>query len=169
MKAIVAVDENWAIGYKGELLQRIPDDMKFFKKMTLGKVVVMGRETFESLPGQKPLNDRTNIVLSRNKNLEIEGGVVCHSIEELGKALNSYNSEDIFVIGGEAVYAMLLPYCNEAYVTKIESSYTADKYLVNLDADPNWELTAKSEPETYNGISYSFLKYRNIACLKSFC
>lgn len=159
MKAIVAVDLNWGIGYKGNLLQWIPEDMKFFKQMTLGKVVVMGRETFESLPGKEPLTDRVNIVLSKNKNLKNEKVTICYSLDELFNELKLYNPEDIFVIGGESIYSQLLPYCSEAFVTRIENTYLADKYFNNLDKEETWKLVSASDLKSYKNIQFSFLKY----------
>ncbi|MCX7745658.1 MAG: dihydrofolate reductase [Clostridia bacterium] len=161
MKAIVAVDLNWGIGYKGSLLQRIPEDMKFFKQMTLGKVVVMGRETFESLPGREPLKDRINIVLSKNKNFVDEKITICRSFDELFHELKKYNSDDVFVIGGESIYTQLLPYCTEAYVTKIENTYVADKYFIDLDKDEAWKLVSSSDAQTYKEIQFKFVKYVN--------
>lgn len=164
MKAIVAVDSNWGIGYRGNLLQRIPDDMKFFKHMTLGKVIIMGRETFESLPGKEPLTDRINIVLSKNLHFENEKITICRSLEELFKELDKYNLDNVFVIGGESVYNQLLPYCEEAYVTRIENKYDADKYCINLDKDKRWKLVSSSNVESFNNIRYSFWKYENNLC-----
>jgi dihydrofolate reductase len=161
MKAIVAVDLNWGIGCKGKLLQRIPEDMKFFKEMTIGKVVVMGRETFESLPNQEPLKNRTNFVLSRNKSFNNEKVIICRSLDELFRKLEKHNSDDVFVIGGESIYTQLLPYCTEAYVTKIENTYNADKYFVNLDKEETWELISESDIQTYKDIKYKFVKYVN--------
>ncbi|HOM01663.1 MAG TPA: dihydrofolate reductase [Acetivibrio sp.] len=161
MKAIVAVDLNWAIGCKGNLLERIPEDMRFFKQMTLGKVVVMGRKTFESLPGKEPLKDRVNIILSKSGDFENDKIIVCPSLDELFCELKKYNSDDIFIIGGEAVYTLLLPYCSEAYVTKIDNEYPADKYFPNLDEMGEWEQVSISEAKEYNNIRYSFLKYVN--------
>ena len=82
MNMIVAVDKNWSIGKDGHLLVSIPADQKLFREETLGKVVVMGRKTLESLPGGQPLYGRTTIVLSRNPEYRVKGAVVCHSIEE---------------------------------------------------------------------------------------
>ncbi|MDF2522541.1 MAG: dihydrofolate reductase region [Clostridiales bacterium] len=161
MKAIVAVDLNWGIGCRGNLLQRIPDDMKFFKQMTLGKVVVMGRETFESFPGKEPLKDRINIVLSKNKSFENEKVIICRELDELFHELKKYNQEDVFVIGGESIYTQLLPFCTEAYVTKIENTYEADKYFTNLDEEETWELASIGDKKIYNDIYFSFLKYVN--------
>jgi len=161
MKAIAAVDLNWGIGYKGNLLERIPEDMKFFKKTTIGKVVVMGRKTFESLPGKEPLKDRVNIILSTKGEFGDGRIKVCRSLDDLFCELKQYNEDDVFVIGGESVYSLLLPYCSEAYITKIENSYEADTYFKNLDKDESWELTYESETKTYNGIKYKFAKYEN--------
>lgn len=159
MKAIVAVDLNWGIGYKGNLLQRIPDDMRKFKQMTTGKVVVMGQETFDSLPGKEPLKDRVNIVLSNDPNFNGENIIICRSLKELFAELEQYPSDEVFVIGGESVYTQLLDYCNEIYVTKIHNKYTADKHYPNLDLMPAWQLTSTSETYKYNDISYYFVKY----------
>ena len=161
MKAIVAVDLNGGIGCKGNLLQRIPEDMKFFKQMTVGKVVVMGRETFESLPGKEPLKDRINIVLSKNENFKNEKITICRSLDELFQELKKYNLDDVIIIGGESVYTQLLPYCTEAYVTQIESKYLADKYFVDLGKEESWELVSTGDLKNYNTINYSFLKYVN--------
>jgi dihydrofolate reductase len=160
MKAIVAVDLNWGIGYRGDLLQPIPEDLKFFKRMTLGNVVVMGRETFESLPGKKPLKDRMNIVLSKNESFRNENIIICRSLDELFQRLINYNTDNVFVIGGEKIYSQLLPYCTEVYVTKIQNKYVADKYFSNIDEDKTWTLQSESASQRYNDIKYSFAKYR---------
>jgi len=159
MNVIAAVDLNWGIGYKGNLLQRIPEDMEFFRQMTLGKVVVMGRETFESLPEKKPLEGRINIVLSRNRDFKSDSIIVCHSLEELFHELKKYDSNDVFIIGGESVYSQLLPYCTEAYITKIEIIYDADKFFINIDKEKSWKLVYSSDLKEYNGIRFSFHKY----------
>lgn len=157
MKLIVAVDQNWGIGYKGELLQRIPEDMKFFKQITMDHVVIMGRGTFESFPGKEPLKNRINIVLSTS--LKDDRVKVCRSLDELFQELEKYDPDELYVIGGESVYDLLLPYCTEAYVTKIKNSYPADKYIKNIDQEETWVLTSESDPQNYQGIEYSFVKY----------
>lgn len=161
MKAIVAVDLNWGIGCGGNLLQRIPEDMNFFKQMTLGKVVVMGRETFDSLPGKSPLKDRVNIVLSKSVISSDNGVIICRSLNELFKQIEKYNTEDVFIIGGESVYSQFLPYCEEAYVTRIQNEYLADKYFINLDKEESWELKSVSDSKKYNDIQYYFVTYVN--------
>ena len=104
MNLIVAADENWAIGNKNELLVRIPADQKFFRETTMGKVVVMGRKTLETFPNGLPLMGRTNIVLTHDKKFRVPGTLIVHDMEELHEELEKYNSEDIYVIGGESVY-----------------------------------------------------------------
>ena len=110
MKAIVAADNKWGIGYQNKLLVSIPSDMKFFRQTTTGKVVVMGRKTLESFPNGLPLKNRVNIVLTKNRNYDVKDAVIVHSEKELLEELKKYNSDDIFVIGGESIYRMMLPY-----------------------------------------------------------
>jgi len=161
MNIIVAVDKNWAIGYENKLLVSIPADMKFFRETTTGKVVVMGRKTLESFPNGLPLKKRTNIVLTRDENYRVEGAVTVHSIEALLEELKKYESEDIYVIGGDSVYRQLLPYCDTAHVTKIDHAYAADAYFPNLDELPEWEIAADSDEQTYFDLEYHFLLYKN--------
>ena len=139
MKAIAAADKNWGIGYKNRLLVSIPSDMKFFRQTTTGKVVVMGRKTLESFPNGMPLKNRTNIVLTSNRNYQVKDAILVHSEEELLEELKKYNSEDIYVIGGESIYRMFLPYCDTALVTKIDHAFQADAYFPDLDAMDDWK------------------------------
>ncbi len=162
MNMIVAVDENWAIGNKGELLIHIPNDMKMFRMETTGKIVVLGRKTMETFPQKKPLPNRTNIILSQNKDYHVTDAVVVHSVEELLEELKQYNTEDVYIIGGDSIYRQMLPYCDVAHVTYIEHSYEADSYFPNLESDPNWKMTAESEELTYFDITYYFRKYERI-------
>ncbi|MBR4982107.1 MAG: dihydrofolate reductase [Lachnospiraceae bacterium] len=159
MNLIVAVDENWAIGYKNELLIRIPADMKMFRQETTGKVVVLGRKTLETFPNAQPLKNRTNIILSTNKDYKVKDATVVHSIEELLEELKNYADEDIYIIGGETIYRQMLPYCNVAHITKIDRSYEADAFFPNLDADPAWEITAESDEQSYFDTTYAFVRY----------
>ncbi len=159
MNAIVSVDLNWAIGYKNDLLFHVPDDMRYFKKMTVGKVVVMGENTFYSLPKQLPLTDRINIVLSDNKHLQIDGVTICNSLDELIKNIQEYNPEDVFIIGGQMVYKLMLKYCNKVYVTQFYEKAKADKYFTYLPKSKNWERISRSEPHEYNGLKFTFDRY----------
>lgn len=159
MNIIVAVDKNWAIGNKGQLLVAIPADQKMFREETMGKVVVMGRKTLESLPGGQPLYGRTNIVLTRDKEFKVKGAVVCHSLLEALEELKKYASEDIFICGGQGVYEQFLPYCNVAHVTWIDYAYEADTYFPNLDKNPEWVVAADSDEQTYFNLCYEFRMY----------
>ena len=141
MNLIVAVDKNWAIGNGNKLLVSIPQDMKFFRETTKGKVVAMGRKTLESFPG----------------------AVIVHTIEQMLAELKKYASEDIFVIGGESIYRQLLPYCSKAYVTRIDHAYDADTHFPDLDVDPQWEMTKISDEQTYFDLEYVFTIYERIS------
>ena len=158
MTLIASADQNWAIGSNNQLLVRIPDDMRFFREITTGKAVVMGRKTKESLP-EGILPGRTNIVLTHDQHYKATGAVIVHSLDELHKELEKYPSEDVFVIGGESVYRQLLDECDTAHITKIDFAYSADARLPNLDELPQWELTAESEEQTYFDIVYYFRRY----------
>ena len=160
MKTIVAVDNNWGIGKDGDLLVHLPGDLKYFKEKTLGKVVVMGRTTFESLPGKKPLKDRVNIVLSRNEDFQPTDCIKCKSMGELFKVLENYDMEDVFIIGGEAIYRQFNPYCSGHLVTKINAEFDADKHFENLDQRSDLELATESEVQNDNGVEYRFTEYK---------
>ena len=159
MNCIVAVDKNWAIGKNNDLLVKIPMDQKFFRETTTGKVVVMGRKTLESFPNGLPLKNRTNIVLTHNPNYTVKDAIVVHSLEELGEELKKYKSEDIYVIGGEKIYAQLLDQCDVAHVTKIDYAYDADAYFPNLDEKPEWVISGDSEEQTYFDLEFYFYRY----------
>ena len=162
MNLIAAVDENWAIGNKDDLLVRIPADHKPFRHETTAKIVVLGRKTIETFPQGLPLKNRTNIILSSNKNYQVKDALVVHGLEELFACLKDYDTKDVYVIGGESVYRQLLPYCDTAHITKIDHAYEADAYFPNLDKLPEWEITADSEEQTYFDITYHFLKYERV-------
>ena len=162
MDLIVAVDQNWAIGNDNKLLVSIPADMKFFREETTGNVVVMGRKTLESFPNGLPLKDRTNIVLTNDRHYDGKGAIVVNSKEALLETLKQYEQEKIFVIGGESIYKMLLPYCNVAHVTKIAFAYEADTYFPNLDEAIDWQVSATSDEQTYFDLEYYFVKYERI-------
>jgi len=159
MNIIVAVDENWGIGKENKLLVSIPSDMKFFREETTGKAVVMGRKTLESFPNGLALKSRTNIVLTRDKNYHVKDAIIVHSIDAALEQLKNYDSDNVYVIGGESIYREMLPYCDTAHVTKIEFAYEADTYFPNLDELPEWEATAISEERTYFDLEYRFVRY----------
>ena len=161
MFLIVAVDENWGIGAKGDLLVRLTDDMKFFKSKTMGKTVIMGRATYESLPGRKPLPGRRNIVITRDKTFRAEGFEVCNSFEAVFRITEKLTSEEVLIIGGEQIYSFFLPYCEGAFVTKIYSVFQAEKYLQNLDKSEAWHVINESERQCCQGHDFCFVEYEN--------
>lgn len=159
MNLIVAVDKNWAIGKNNKMMWSIPADMRFFREKTTGHVVVMGRKTLESFPNGLPLKQRTNIVLTANRGYHVKGAEIVHTIDELLGQLKGYDTREIFVIGGESVYRLLLPYCDTAYVTKIDHAYDADTYFPDLDQMPEWTMTEVSEEQTSFDLEFVFTKY----------
>ena len=148
MKLIAAADKNWAIGKDGELLVRISEDMKNFSAMTTGNVIVMGRKTLD-------------IVLTHKKDYNGKGAIVVHSEEELWEELSKYDTESIFVTGGESIYHMLLPYCDTAYITRLDYEYQADTWMPNLDKEENWSIVEKSEERYCFDLIYHFTTYKN--------
>ncbi len=165
MNLYVTADANWGIGYNDGLLIQIPRSQKLLWEETKGKIVVMGRKTLATLPQGLPMAGRTNIVLSRNKNLKIKGAEVVHSVEELLEEVKQYPAEDVYVIGGESTFSQLLPYCRAVHVVKLDHVYRANKYFTNLDKASEWKLTADSDEYTYFDIAYEFLKYERITSL----
>ena len=159
MKAIVCVDEKWGIGKNNDLLFSLPLDMKFFRETTKDKIVVMGGKTLRSFPNSKPLPKRINIVLSKTE--EREDCIICKDFATLLNTLKNYNSEDIFIIGGGSFYEMMLPYCDEAFITKVEADGDATAFFPNLDKISNWKMVDKSERLETNGYYITFTKYKN--------
>lgn len=166
MNLIVAVDKEWGIGYQGDLLARVREDLRMFAKITTGKVVVYGSNTLATFPGGKVLKNRVNIVLHPSEEYQPEGAIVAHSLDELFEKLKEYNKEDVFVIGGASVYNQLLPYCDKAYITKFDKNFSKDTYIPNLDESESWKCVYESEeyrtnPETDTGgdFTYKFTIY----------
>lgn len=159
MNMIVAVDSNFAIGYQGKLLVKIPLDQQFFRDMTKGKVIVYGRKTLETFPNRVPLVGRVNIILSQNKDYSVRGALCMHSLDETLEYLKQYNSEDVFIVGGESIYRQFLPYCDTIHLTKIDYEYKADAYFPDLRRMPEWSITEESDEQTYFDIEYYFQKF----------
>ncbi|MBQ3046563.1 MAG: dihydrofolate reductase [Clostridia bacterium] len=160
MKAIVAVDKNWGIGKKNDLLFSIPEDMKFFRKTTLNKIVVMGGNTLRSFPGGNPLKNRTNIVLSRK--IERDDCTVVKSYDQLFSILKNYPQDEIFIIGGASVYKEMLSFCSEIFVTKVDADGNADVFFENLDNIDGWCLSESSQEIVDNGYKLKFTIYKNL-------
>ncbi len=159
MELILAADENWAIGKDGGLLCHIPGDLKYFKERTMGKTLIMGRTTLESLPGKKGLPGRTNYVLTTDENYQAENATAVPTIDRLLKLISGEDPEQVMVIGGERVYRELLPMCTVCYITKIYAKFPADRFFPNLDEDPDFTCEAVSGMREENGVRYRFFKY----------
>jgi Dihydrofolate reductase len=160
MKIIVAVDNNWGIGKRNDLLFHLPEDMKFFKEKTLDKVVVMGSNTLLSFPNSKPLKRRTNIVLWPGGEKR-DDCVIVDSLFELFETLNSYQSNDTFIVGGAMFYKTMLPYCDTAYITKVHADGGAEVFFENLDNMPSWSLIEESAPVVDGNYTLTFCTYSN--------
>lgn len=159
--AIVCVDENWAIGKDNDLLYRIPDDMRRFKDMTMGSIVVMGRKTLDTLPNpEKGLSDRVNIVLSRDENFKsTDYYKVYHTIDDLLSFIVD-NCKDVYIIGGSEIYSQLIDICDMIFITKVHSTTVdANKFFPNIDNDDNW-VKVTDEAYQYKNLEYEYLTYR---------
>ena len=165
MKAIVAVDKNWGIGKKNDLLFSLPADMAYFREKTLNKVVVMGSNTLKSFPNGKPLKNRTNIVLFPGGEKR-EDCIVVDSLDELRAELKKYPADDVFIIGGAMFYKTMLPYCSEVLVTKVDADGGAEVFYENLDMLSNWSCVSVSEPQETNGFVIRFTVYKNSEILE---
>lgn len=161
MNVILNCSRSWGIGRGGSLLFSIPKDMAFFRRMTTGKTVIMGDQTLRSLPGGRPLKNRDTLVMSLEPGFACEGVTVCRSLAELAGALETRRSEDVFVCGGAAIYRLLLPYCDTAYITVVDADPEADRFFPDLDETPGWSLCEASDPVEDNGCTLRFCTYRN--------
>lgn len=160
MNIIVTTDKNWAIGNQGQRLVSIPEEQRLLREDTLGKVIVMGRKTFESLPGKQPLYGRVNVILTRDSSYRIKDAIVCGSLEESLEKLAEYPSDSIFIIGGRSVYEQFLPYCDTVHVARVDYEYAADSYFPNLDQSSDWKMALETEEQTYFDLCYAFRMYR---------
>lgn len=160
IRAIVHADKNWGIGKGNDMMFSLPKDMKFFRETTLGHTVVMGGNTLRSFPGQKPLKNRENIVLSRGQ--VRDDCVIVRSFEELKTAIRNRLDKDVYIIGGGEIYQKLLPYCHEALVTKVDAVGDAEVFFPNLDEDENFVCVYESEPLDDNGYTIRFTTYKNL-------
>ena len=163
MKMIVAVDENWSIGNENKLLAHLPSDLKRFKKLTEGNVVVMGRKTLESLPDGKPLPNRLNVVVTTDEKFEQADIVVSNSLDNLKAELflsEIMNGAEIFIIGGQSVYEQCIDDVDTIYVTKIHHEFkSVDAFFPNLDESNEWQIVEESKIYHENGLDYVFTTY----------
>ena len=166
MILMFAVDENWGIGVGGGMLTEIKEDLKRFKRITDGNIVVMGRKTLEAIPGQKPLPGRINILVTRQEYFSQDGFYILNDLTNLKKLLeeiNPKNKKEVFITGGGSIARQLLPLCNKAYITKILKNFDEiDTYVPNLDALSNWNIVEESEVYIENNMKYKYVDYLRI-------
>ncbi len=160
---IVAMAENCVIGRDNQLPWYLPEDLKYFKKVTMGKPIVMGRKTFESIG--KPLPGRTNIVVTRNADFQPEGVRVVSTVEQaiaLGKSIAIVNGvREIMVIGGAEIYEACLPVVDRLYLTHVHAEVEGDAYFPVVDwADWSLQISERFEAEGGNPYDYSFAVYQ---------
>ena len=158
MILVMAVDAKWAIGYKGDMLTRIPADLKHFKEMTMGGVLVMGRKTFDAtgaLPG------RETIIVSRSLK-EMEGAHIAHSLDDLREMIKEkFSDKKIFLVGGASLIDQLIDEVDEAEITFIKKDFEPyDTVMRNLDEDEAFELVQTSEEYVYQDMKFEYRKYK---------
>jgi dihydrofolate reductase len=165
---VVAFANNQVIGKDNKLLWHLPADMRFFKNLTSGHIIIMGRKTYDSIG--KPLPNRENIVISRDEKLSIEGCIVVNSLEkaiekakEINESLSKENKKTAFVIGGEQIYKLAIGLAHKLYITKIKANFEGDAFFPKFDFD-NWEITEKIDhkKDEKNQFDYHFLTYQAI-------
>lgn len=162
IRAIVAVDKEWGIGAKNGLLFSLPLDMARFREITLGTTVVMGARTLASLPGGNPLKNRQNIVLSQGD--KRNDCIVVATKYELKEALERVE-DDVYVIGGAMMYALMLPFCEEVLVTKVQAVGGAEVFFPNLDTMDNWKCVEKGDLLIDGDFATTYCTYKNDAPL----
>lgn len=160
--SILNCDLKWGIGKRNGLLFNLPKDMAFFRETTKGHVVCMGENTLLSFPGQKPLKNRINIVLSQDVNHNYEGVINVHTFEEFLRKIDEYSKDqDVFIIGGASIYRQTLPYVDEVLLTKVNKDGGAEVFFPNLDEKEEFECVYESDPIIDGDIEIRFTRYQN--------
>ena len=160
--SILSADKKWGIGKKNGLLFSLPLDMKYFRSTTLNHVVAMGENTLLSFPNQKPLKNRTHIVLSADPTHNYEGVINVHTFDDFLKKIKEYSlNEDVYIIGGASIYNQMIPYVDMVLLTKVDSDGGAEVFFHNLDEDDNFDCVEEGEPILDNGLTIRFTKYVN--------
>lgn len=154
---IAAVAENNTIGNNNALIWHLKEDMKYFKEKTTGHHIIMGRKTFESISGGKPLPNRTSIIITHDKNYERDGIIVCHSLEEAIEKCQ--NEDEVFIIGGGQVYKEAINICDNLYITKIHKDFEGDIKFPEIDGNKWKIINCDKHYSEKNCFNYSFLTY----------
>lgn len=151
---MVAHDPNYVIGKDNALPWHIPEDLAYFKKHTVGKGMVMGRNTFESIG--RPLPKRRNIIITRNKDYQAEGADVVHTIDD-AIHLAEEAHEEVMVIGGEQIFRSVLPIADRLYITLIHKNFEGDTYFPEYGDE--WKLVSESAQQLSGDIPFSYLVF----------
>ena len=158
LKILVAFDENRVIGKNNALIWHLPADLKRFKALTTGHVIIMGRKTFESIG--KPLPNRTTIVISRQTDLQIEGVILANSVEEAILKAKSITREDIYIVGGAEIYTLSMPVADQILVTQLHDIFEGDAFFPEISPE-NWKVKDKERGVTdeQNAYQFSYITY----------
>lgn len=158
LKILVAFDENRVIGKNNALIWHLPADLKRFKALTTGHVIIMGRKTFESIG--RPLPNRTTIVISRQQDLNIEGVILAHSVEEAILKAKSISRDDIFIVGGAEIYQLSLPLADQILVTQLHDIFEGDAFFPEISPGI-WEVAEQERGITdeQNAYQFSYITY----------
>ena len=157
---VLAMADNGVIGASGTIPWRIPEDMKRFKALTIGKPIVMGRKTWDSFP-KKPLPGRTNIVITRDKGWTAEGAVTVHSLDDGLTRARAENPSEIAVIGGGEIYKAALPLATRVELTEVHTDATGDTQLPQFDR-ATWRELSREEHATSDGLRYSYVTLQRL-------
>lgn len=158
LKILVAFDENRVIGKNNALIWHLPADLKRFKALTTGHVIIMGRKTFESIG--RPLPNRTTIVISRQQDLQIDGVILTHSVEEAILKAKSISRDDIFIVGGAEIYQLSLPLADQILVTQLHDIFEGDAFFPEI-SPAIWEVAEQERGVTdeQNAYQFSYITY----------
>lgn len=161
IKIIVACDEKNVIGKNNQLIWHLPADLKHFKNLTTGHSIIMGRKTFESIG--KALPNRNNLVVSRQSHLNVDGIILCHSLEEAILKAKSLSRDDIFIIGGAEIYRQALPLADQIILTRLHDYFDGDAFFPELPSE-QWEVihAERGITDEKNPYQYSFMTYQKI-------
>ena len=160
--SILNCDKEYGIGKKNGLLFSLKEDMLYFRNTTLNHVVAMGENTLLSFPGQKPLKNRVNIVLSQDPTHNYEGVINVHTFDDFLKKVNEFaKNEDVYIIGGASMYRQTLEYVDYVYLTKVDAIGGAEVFFVNIDANKDFSIISESEPVQDGEYKIKFVIYKN--------
>ena len=159
LSIIVAVANNNVIGKDNKLIWHLPADLKYFKALTMGAPIIMGRKTYESIG--KPLPGRTSIIITQNRDFKADGCIVVHSLESA--LAEAKGSAEAFIIGGEQIYRQAMAFADKIYVTRVHETFEGDSFFP--ETDPlTWQLIDRKDniPDEKNMFHYSFLTFKRM-------